>query len=64
VTLPKATFRLGLDVLHPAFDLKAFEAVFGSSKRDLKSVLMDQHLMAGLGNILFRRNSVSSAHSS
>ena len=64
MTLPKATFRLGPDVLRPAFDLKAFEAVLASSKRDLKSVLMDQHLMAGLGNTYSDEILFQSAHSS
>lgn len=42
---------LGPDVLDGAFDLKAFTAILSGSKRDVKTVLMDQRLMAGLGNI-------------
>jgi formamidopyrimidine-DNA glycosylase len=42
---------LGPDVLDTAFDLKAFAAILSGSKRDVKTVLMDQRLMAGLGNI-------------
>lgn len=42
---------LGLDVLDDAFDLRAFTAVLAGGKRDVKSVLMDQRLMAGIGNI-------------
>jgi formamidopyrimidine-DNA glycosylase len=46
-----AASGLGSDVLEPAFDGKAFAAIVESSKRDIKSVLMDQALMAGIGNI-------------
>ena len=42
---------LGPDVLDAAFNSHAFEAILASSKRDIKSVLMDQALMAGIGNI-------------
>jgi formamidopyrimidine-DNA glycosylase len=42
---------LGPDVLASAFDSQAFAAILGASKRDVKSVLMDQTLMAGIGNI-------------
>jgi formamidopyrimidine-DNA glycosylase len=42
---------LGPDVLDEAFDLRAFAAILAGSKRDVKAVLMDQRLMAGLGNI-------------
>jgi formamidopyrimidine-DNA glycosylase len=42
---------LGADVLDAAFDLEAFTAILAASKRDIKAVLMDQRLMAGLGNI-------------
>jgi formamidopyrimidine-DNA glycosylase len=42
---------LGPDVLDPAFDRKAFTVILAGSKRDVKTVLMDQRLMAGLGNI-------------
>jgi formamidopyrimidine-DNA glycosylase len=46
-----ARSRLGPDALDAAFDLQAFTAILGGSKRDIKSVLMDQKLMAGIGNI-------------
>jgi formamidopyrimidine-DNA glycosylase len=42
---------LGPDVLDDAFDHRAFAAILAGSKRDVKAVLMDQRLMAGLGNI-------------
>jgi formamidopyrimidine-DNA glycosylase len=42
---------LGPDVLDPGFDLEAFTAILAGGKRDVKAVLMDQQLMAGLGNI-------------
>jgi len=43
--------KLGPDVLDTTFDAHSFEAILASSKRDIKSVLMDQALMAGIGNI-------------
>ncbi len=42
---------LGPDVLDPAFASSDFASILASSKRDVKSVLMDQSLMAGIGNI-------------
>ncbi len=42
---------LGPDALDPSFDLQAFTAALGGGKRDIKSLLMDQSLMAGIGNI-------------
>jgi formamidopyrimidine-DNA glycosylase len=42
---------LGPDVLDVAFNSQAFTAILASSKRDIKSTLMDQTLMAGIGNI-------------
>jgi formamidopyrimidine-DNA glycosylase len=42
---------LGPDALDPAFDAAAFEAALAGRRRDLKSVLMDQALLAGIGNI-------------
>jgi formamidopyrimidine-DNA glycosylase len=41
---------LGPDALDPAFDLAAFSAAL-DGRRDVKSVLMDQALIAGIGNI-------------
>jgi formamidopyrimidine-DNA glycosylase len=46
-----ATQKLGPDVLDPHFDLDAFEQALSERKRDIKSVLMDQTAMAGIGNI-------------
>jgi formamidopyrimidine-DNA glycosylase len=43
--------KLGPDALDPRFDFAAFKAVVGGGKRDIKSVLMDQEIMAGIGNI-------------
>jgi formamidopyrimidine-DNA glycosylase len=42
---------LGPDALDPAFDLAAFSAALSGRRRDVKSVLMDQGLIAGIGNI-------------
>jgi len=42
---------LGPDALDPAFDEAAFAAALAGRRRDLKSVLMDQALIAGIGNI-------------
>ncbi len=46
-----AAEKLGPDALDPRFDLPAFKAAMLGSKRDVKSVLMDQHIIAGIGNI-------------
>jgi formamidopyrimidine-DNA glycosylase len=46
-----AQSSLGRDVLDPGFDLRKFGATLAGSKRDIKTVLMDQQVMAGLGNI-------------
>lgn len=43
--------ELGPDALDPDFDRPAFEAALAGRRRDLKSVLMDQALLAGVGNI-------------
>ena len=42
---------LGPDALDPAFDLEAFTRAIEGRRRDVKSVLMDQTLIAGIGNI-------------
>jgi formamidopyrimidine-DNA glycosylase len=42
---------LGPDALDPAFDVEAFTGAIEGRRRDVKSVLMDQTLMAGIGNI-------------
>jgi formamidopyrimidine-DNA glycosylase len=43
--------ELGPDALDPAFDLEAFDRAIQGRRRDVKSVLMDQTLIAGIGNI-------------
>jgi len=43
--------KLGPDALDPQFDLLAFRAAVLGSKRDIKSVLLDQQIIAGIGNI-------------
>ena len=40
-----------LDALDPRFVFDAFKSAVSDSKRDVKSVLMDQRIMAGVGNI-------------
>ena len=42
---------LGPDALDPHFDLAAFERALAGRKRDVKSLLMDQEVVAGIGNI-------------
>src|SRR6516164_2907673 len=42
---------LGPDALDPRFDRAAFEQVLAGRKRDAKSLLMDQEVVAGIGNI-------------
>jgi formamidopyrimidine-DNA glycosylase len=42
---------LGPDALDPRFDLAAFERALTGRKRDVKSLLMDQAVIAGIGNI-------------
>ena len=46
-----AAENLGPDALDPKFHPSAFVAMLAGAKRDLKSVLMDQALCAGIGNI-------------
>jgi formamidopyrimidine-DNA glycosylase len=46
-----AAEKLGPDALDPRFDYDAFKSAVSGSKRDVKSVLMDQEIMAGIGNI-------------
>ena len=43
--------ELGPDALEPNFDLAAFAKAVTGPRRDLKSVLMDQSIVAGIGNI-------------
>jgi len=42
---------LGPEPLDPAFDIPALAAILAGRRRPLKQVLLDQHLVAGLGNI-------------
>ncbi len=42
---------MGPDALDPRFDFSAFKAAVLGSKRDVKSILMDQEIIAGIGNI-------------
>ena len=46
-----AAERLAPDALDPQFDFAAFERALSDRKRDVKSVLMDQTAIAGIGNI-------------
>ncbi len=43
--------KLGPDALAPDFDLAAFEAAVEGRRTNVKSVLMDQSAVAGIGNI-------------
>ena len=46
-----AEARLGPDALDRRFDLMAFRELVEGRKRDVKSILMDQQSLAGIGNI-------------
>jgi len=46
-----ASEELGPDALDRRFTFAAFKKVLAGNRRDLKSVLMDQQLIAGIGNI-------------
>jgi formamidopyrimidine-DNA glycosylase len=46
-----AAERLGPDALDPRFDFDRFKSIVSGIKRDAKSVLMDQQIIAGVGNI-------------
>jgi formamidopyrimidine-DNA glycosylase len=46
-----AAERLGPDALDPQFDIAAFERALSERRRDIKSLLMDQTVIAGIGNI-------------
>lgn len=43
--------RLGPDALDPAFDRAALDRALGARRRCLKTLLMDQAMLAGIGNI-------------
>jgi formamidopyrimidine-DNA glycosylase len=46
-----AAEQLGPDALDPGFDLGALAAALAKRRRDVKAVLIDQALIAGIGNI-------------
>ena len=46
-----AAHELGPDALDPAFDFAAFERALQGKRSDVKSLLMDQSAVAGIGNI-------------
>lgn len=46
-----AAEQMGPDILDPSFDEKAFAAVLAKSRQPIKTVLMDQARMAGIGNL-------------
>lgn len=43
--------RLGIDPIVDEFDVAALRAAFGATSRSLKPLLLDQHVVAGIGNI-------------
>ncbi|PRR69013.1 DNA-formamidopyrimidine glycosylase [Neomoorella humiferrea] len=43
--------KLGPEPLDPTFDVEALAAICAGRKRSIKQVLLDQHLLAGIGNI-------------
>ena len=43
--------RMGVDPIAEPFDPAILRAAFGTSKRALKPMLLDQHVIAGIGNI-------------
>ena len=43
---------LGPDVLHPSFDVgAAYEAIVAQGEREIGDVVLDQHVVSGIGNI-------------
>jgi formamidopyrimidine-DNA glycosylase len=50
-TMNELDRRLGLEPLEPTFTVSALRALFSKSARKLKPLLLDQTLIAGLGNI-------------
>jgi formamidopyrimidine-DNA glycosylase len=46
-----AAEKLGPDALDKSFDLDRLKAAAAGTKREVKSVLMDQELVAGIGNV-------------
>jgi formamidopyrimidine-DNA glycosylase len=43
--------RLGPDALEPDFDFARFKCIIGEKRRTVKSALMNQSLVAGIGNV-------------
>ncbi len=43
--------RIGPDALDPALDFEAFSAALGSGRRPVKAALVDQGVVAGIGNV-------------
>ncbi len=50
VELPELA-RLGVDPIAEPFDAATLRAAFGTTSRSLKPLLLDQHVVAGIGNI-------------
>ncbi len=50
VELPELT-RLGVDPIAEVFEVPDLRSAIGSSRRALKPLLLDQHVIAGIGNI-------------
>jgi formamidopyrimidine-DNA glycosylase len=50
VELPELA-RLGIDPIADEFDVAALRTAFGATSRALKPLLLDQHVVAGIGNI-------------
>lgn len=50
VELPELA-RLGVDPIAEPFDVAALRHAFGATSRALKPLLLDQHVVAGIGNI-------------
>jgi formamidopyrimidine-DNA glycosylase len=50
VELPELA-RMGVDPIAEPFDPSTLRGAFGTSKRALKPLLLDQHVVAGIGNI-------------
>lgn len=48
---PVEISHIGLDPLDPAFDAHIVAARFGASRRTIKTLLLDQTIMSGVGNI-------------
>ncbi|GEA16844.1 MAG: formamidopyrimidine-DNA glycosylase [Moorella sp. (in: firmicutes)] len=51
VTVAAGLKKLGPEPLDPAFDVATLAAICAGRRRPVKQVLLDQHLLAGIGNI-------------